>query len=124
MSARHPIERAVFAASVAALLTLVGLLVYDGLARTSEPRLTIALAAAERQGSGWVLPFAVHNDGGSAAMNVDVEVARLADDQLVESGTVTLPFVPQGSRVEAIVTFTEEPTPEATEARVLGYELP
>jgi uncharacterized protein (TIGR02588 family) len=121
---RHPLEWGVLAASVAGLCALVALLVFDGVTRTGAPELEIAVEQPQPQGEQWVVPIVVENRGASAAAGVDIELVLLAGDRELDSGTVTLPFVPEGSEVEAAVVFREDPGSGRIEPRVLGYELP
>jgi uncharacterized protein (TIGR02588 family) len=121
---RQPLEWAVLATSVAGLCALVALLVFDGVTRTGAPELEIAVEPFERQGDQWVVPIVVENRGASAAAAVDVELALLAGDRELDSGTVTLAFVPEGSEVDAAVVLREDPSSGRIEPRVLGYERP
>lgn len=41
-----------------------------------------------------------------------------------DTGTVTIPFVPARSSVEAVVVFPEDPRRLPAESRFLGYEVP
>lgn len=123
MRRRHAIEWAVLAASAAAIALLVALLVYDGIARTGEPRLRVVLEQPQAQGDAWVVPLSLRNDGEAAATAVDVEVTLAKGGQRSVS-TVTVGFAPGGSEVAAAVVFDESPTGGRLEPRVLGYEMP
>jgi uncharacterized protein (TIGR02588 family) len=121
---RHLLEWTVLGLSVAAIAVLVSLLVYDGVTRTGDPRLEIVLSPAQSQGDSWIVPLEVVNRGAAAAANVDIEVALSDGERELETSTVTLPFVPEGSEIDAVVVFSENPSGRETVARVLGYELP
>jgi uncharacterized protein (TIGR02588 family) len=123
-SGRHVLEWTILGLSLAAVATLVALLVYDGLTRTGDPRLAVTVAPAQSQGERWVVPLEVANHGATAATNVDVEVTLEDEGRELEVSTVTLAFVPEGSEVEAAVVFSESPSGKRAVARVLGYELP
>jgi uncharacterized protein (TIGR02588 family) len=119
---RHAVEWVAVAVSALAIATLVALLVYDGTTRRGEPELVIVLEAPIESERRFVVPLLVENHGGVAAGSVEIEVALTANGRELETGAVTLDFVPAGSEVEAAVVFTEDPARGRLEARVLGFQ--
>ena len=124
MTSRHRTEWLVLAVSLAAILTLVALLIYGGITEEDEPRLRIELATPVEHDGNWLVPFRLRNDGGIAATNVDVEVSLTGLDGEPTASTVTIAFAPGGSTVDGTVVFDQDPADGRLQPRILGYELP
>jgi uncharacterized protein (TIGR02588 family) len=120
---RHAIEWVVLAASGAAVVALGVLLVYDGLARSGDPRLQVVLEQPYQQSEAWVVPISLRNKGEAAATAVDVEVTLVKAGQQTTS-SVTIGFAPGGSEIAAAVVFDQDPSGGRLQPRVLGYEVP
>ena len=122
---RNWVEWTALAVSGAAIVALVGFLVVDGLTHP-ERRAVLAVVPrpAEAVGSTFQVPIRVRNDGYQSAENVDVEVVLKDGESDVDTGSVSIPFLPARSSVEAVVVFGEDPAKFRVEGRVLGYEVP
>jgi uncharacterized protein (TIGR02588 family) len=122
LRSRHAVEWIAVAVSALAIATLVALLVYDGTTRRGGPELVVVLEAPVESERGFVVPLLAENHGGMAAGNVEIEVMLTANGRELQTGAVTLDFVPAGSEVDAAVVFTEDPAGGRLEARVLGFQ--
>lgn len=121
---RNAVEWLVLAASVLAIVALVGVLVAEGLRETHPPSPTVELRPAEaRQApTGWIVPATLANAGDRAAQAVVLEAtATVAGEE--ESSELEVDFLPAGSSVDVAFAFSAAPDGEVT-VRLVSFREP
>lgn len=122
---KNLLEWAVFAVSAILVLGLIAILLEANLDRTRGPAdLRVELGEPQRQGSSYLVPVDVRNEGGATAEDVKVEVALRSGDAEVERAELVLKFVPAQSNREGSVIFTRDPRCCEMTARPVGFESP
>lgn len=122
---KNPVEWAVFAVSLAALLATVGFLVWDAVTSgSSSPDLRIELGPPEPRSGGFAVPVTVRNRGDETAEGVHVEVTLELPGAPPETAEIEMAFVPRRSQREGWVTFRRDPRQGRLAGRALGYEKP
>jgi len=122
---KNRVEWTVFAASLALITVLVGILVRHEFARPATPPELHARATATRAaGQGFAVGVEVENRGGETAASVVIEVEMIATGGSPERGELQIAFVPHGATRKGEVMFTRDPSGATLRARVLGYERP
>jgi uncharacterized protein (TIGR02588 family) len=122
---KNILEWIVFGVSAVAIAGILAMLVTMGV--TSEdrpPLLRITVGAPVAIGDAHRVPVEVKNDGGATAEGVNIEVALLSGTKVVESGELTIAFVPRGSTRKGWVTFHNDPRQFAIKARASGFNEP
>jgi uncharacterized protein (TIGR02588 family) len=123
---KNVLEWSVFAASVALIAAVVGVLVYGARStRHRPPLLLVSAGTAERLDSGhYRLPVTVKNEGDQTAEQAKIEVILEENGEEVERGEMTIPFVPQGSTRQGWIVFSRDPRCCRVSARATGYHRP
>jgi uncharacterized protein (TIGR02588 family) len=122
---KNPLEWAVFAVSLAAILATLGFLVWDAsTANGSSPDLRVELGAPESGAGGFRVPVTVRNQGDETAEGVQVEVTLELPGAPPEKAGIEMAFVPRRSQREGWVTFRSDPRQGRLSGRALGYEKP
>lgn len=122
---KNLLEWIVFGISAVAIAAVLAVLVTTGV--TSEdrpPLLQITVGAPVAIGDAHRVPVAVKNDGDATAEGVNIEVALLSGEQVVESGELMIAFVPRGSTRKGWVTFRNDPRRFTVKARASGFNEP
>ena len=123
--AKNPLEWAVFAVSLAAVLATVGFLVWDAAtADGSSPDLRIELGLPEARSGAFAVPVMVRNHGDVTAEGVHVEVTLEIPGTPPEPAEIEMAFVPRRSQREGWVTFQRDPRQGRLTGRAMGYEKP
>lgn len=111
--------------SLAAIVTVIGLLVVEGLSGNGARAMPSAEVDAESGYAtdiGWVVPAVVRNDGDAPAERVVLEAsARVNGEQQVS--TLEIDFLPADSEVELAFGFSAEPEGDVT-VRIVGFGVP
>ena len=122
---KNPLEWAVFAVSLAAILATVGFLVWDAAtADGSSPDLRVELGRPEARSGAFAVPVTVHNRGDETAEEVRIEVTLEAPGTPPETAEIGMAFVPRRSQREGWVTFRRDPRQGRLAGRAVGYEKP
>ena len=119
------LEWLALAASVLAVVGVVGFLIVDGLQDEGRPPLPIVelhTSEAYRSEQGWLLPAAVTNGGDSAAEALVLRATAEVGGEAEES-ELTVDYLPAGTEVEVTFGFSTEPD-GGVEVQVIGFRLP
>ena len=112
---RNVVEWVVFTLGTLLTLTVAGFLLVDAFDGPHEIRLSARLTEARRIAEGIEVPVHVHNAGGAAAVDVQVEVCDITG----ECRDLLFPHVPSEGDREAVAVFP--PTAAAFTVRVASY---
>lgn len=119
------VEWVVLAISAAAVVGLVGFLLFDGItdeARPPEPRVELQVDAAYDVPGGWIVPARVTNAGDGAAEALVLRATATVDG-VEEESEIAIDFLPAGTDVEISFGFSAEPVGEVT-VQTVGFRLP
>ncbi len=119
------LEWVALAASVVAVIGVVGFLVVDGVAdegRPPTPVVELLDAEAYMTDHGWILPAELTNDGDTAAEALGLR-ATAAVDGSEEESEISVDYLPAGTAVSVSFGFSAEPEGEVT-VQVIGFRLP
>lgn len=122
---RNSLEWLILAASLTAIVGVVGFLVVEAVADGGRPASVGATADVDRGSpaeNGWLIPVRVYNRGGSAALSVAVEVSAMVEGT-EEVSELTVDVLAGGSEVELLAGFSAEPD-GIVAVRVVGLERP
>lgn len=122
---RNALEWAILAVSLAAILGVVGFLLFEAISDGGRPAQVAATAdssRAEDTAGGWLVPIRVYNDGGSAAIGIVVEVTATVGG-VEEVSQLTVDVLAGGSEVELRAGFSDPPD-GAVAVRIVGLETP
>lgn len=121
---KNRLEWTVFGISLALILSVAGLLVYQEITGGDSPASLVARAGEARDtGDGYVVPVDVRNEGDTTAEEVQLE-ATLTWADGVERGEAVLPLVPYRSDRRVWIAFSHDPRDGEIRVRVLGYREP
>ena len=121
---KNNLEWTVFGISLALILSVAGLLVYQEITGGDSPASLVARAGEARDtADGYVVPVDVRNEGDTTAEEVQLE-ATLTWDDGVERGEAVLPLVPYRSDRRVWIAFSHDPRDGEIKVRVLGYREP
>ncbi len=115
------------AALVSSLLVLsvVGYLLYDAVARPrTPPSITVHADTVLKAGGQWLVRFRAENHGHETAAGVAVEGALMEGEREVEASQATLDYVPGESVRHGGLFFGADPRAYRLELRVHGYQEP
>ena len=120
-----PLEWAVAVVGLLLVLSTIGYLLYQAVAGDESPPnfAFVVHEIVEREG-GFLVEFSAKNVGGSAASAVMVEGVLRSGDETVETGEVTIDYIPAGSERRAGLFFTEDPAAYELVIRPLGFQEP
>ena len=122
---KNPLEWAVFAVSLAAVLATVGFLAWDAAtADGSSPDLQIELGVPEARSGAFAVPVTVHNRGDQTAEGVHIEVTLETPGTPPETAEIEMAFVPRRSQRGGWATFLQDPRQGRLAGRAVGYENP
>jgi uncharacterized protein (TIGR02588 family) len=121
---KNHLEWTVFGISLALILSVAGLLVYQEMTGGDSPASLVARAGEARDTpDGYVVPVDVRNEGDTTAEEVQLE-ATLTWRDGVERGEAVLPLVPYRSDRRVWIAFSHDPRDGEIKVRVLGYREP
>lgn len=103
----------------------IAYLIHSGLTKDdTPPDVVVSLDQVLPGKQGFRVLLSARNSGGRTAEEVAIE-GRLTDGgHVVETGAVTLDFLPPESRRKATMTFRNDPGRYQLELRALGYREP
>jgi uncharacterized protein (TIGR02588 family) len=119
------LEWGALAASVIAVVAVVGFLVVDGISdegRPPTPVVELLDAEAYMTEHGWILPAQLTNDGDTAAEALVIRATATVEGTEEES-EISVDYLPAGTAVEVSFGFSAEPEGEVT-VQVVGFRLP
>jgi uncharacterized protein (TIGR02588 family) len=103
----------------------VGFMTYEAFfGDATPPRIEVAIDKVLPSGDRYLAMLSVTNHGGTAAAQVVVEGDLRAGDETLESSSVTLNYVPAGSRRRAGLLFQHDPRKYQLRVAPRGFELP
>jgi len=110
-------------------LVLVGgsviFILLEGVRSLDEPpRLAIDAEAVVRSGEGYLVLFRVWNAGSATAAQVEIEGRLVSGAGTIETGQVTIDYVPAGSERRGGFVFDHDPEAYRLDLRVTGYAEP
>jgi uncharacterized protein (TIGR02588 family) len=121
---KNRLEWTVFGISLALILAVAGLLVYQEITGGDSPASLVARAdAPQATAGGFAVPIDVRNIGDTSAEEVRIEAA-LTWTGGTERGEVVVPLVPYRSKRRAWIAFSHDPRDGEITVRVLGYREP
>lgn len=119
------VQRAIFVFGILVLIGLFSLLIYQSSGDTEQPpiiEISISHQAAQPQNA---YRLQVQNVGEQSAMNANISVNLYQQGELLETSTISLNYLPTGSKKEARVVFQSPHT--ASDSLVvssINYEIP
>lgn len=119
------LEWGALAASVVAVVAVVGFLIVDGISdegRPPTPVIELLDAKAYQTEHGWILPAQLTNDGDTAAEALVIRATATVEGTEEES-EISVDYLPAGTAVEVSFGFSAEPEGEVT-VQVVGFRLP
>jgi len=122
---RNALEWVILVTSLAAIIGVVGFLVFEAVADGGRPASVGAVADMDRgtaSDDGWLIPVRVFNRGGSAALSVAVEVKAIVGGT-EEVSELTVDVLAGGSEVELRAGFSGQPEGDVA-VRIMGLETP
>ena len=108
------------------LISVISLLIYEGLTeKTTPPDIVLHATTIQAQSQGHVIEVQVHNLGGKPAAKVLVSgELQTPQGNTVEQAQTEIDFLPAGSHKNAGLFFTRDPNQHQVKLRPLGYEEP
>ncbi len=119
------LEWGALAASVVAVVGVVGFLTVDGIRDEGRPPTPVAElldAEAYMTDHGWILPAELTNDGDTAA-ELLVMRATATVDGAEEESEISVDYLPAGTAVTVSFGFSAEPEGEVT-VQVVAFRVP
>jgi uncharacterized protein (TIGR02588 family) len=121
---KNGLEWFVFGLSLALILSVAGLLLYQELTGGDAPASLVARVGEPREtAGGYVVAVDVRNEGDISAEDVRLQ-ATLTWTGGSEQGEAVLPLVPYRSSRRVWIGFTHDPRRGTIEVRVVGYREP
>jgi len=115
------------AAGVGLLLVLVvfGSIGWQALGdATSPPDVVVETTGVARTGSGYRVMFRARNRGGAAAAQVRIDGILSGGDQMPETSSVILDYIPGQSAREGGLFFSRDPQAGVLAVRAAGFAKP
>ena len=91
---------------------------------SSAPAIVTQVDSVVPQRHGFLVQISVLNSGGSVAAGLVVEAALKNESATLETSTITMGYVPSGSRRKAGLYFTKDPRRFDLQVRAKGFEQP
>lgn len=121
---KNILEWIVFGLSLAILIGVIGVLVYQAVHVRDDPPLLSVTMEDPVRGHGQVrIPLLLFNKGDRPAIEVQVEVSGTIDGEKITS-SVHFDYIPRHAKRAGWVTFPGELVPPDVSARVPGYADP
>ena len=107
------------------VVAAVGFLLYQALAvKGTPPDITLAIEATSEVQQGYLVTVTVHNGGGETVAGLTVEGELKDGEEVLESDTATLDYVPAHSTRRVGFFFQENPADFDLTLRASGYQSP
>lgn len=121
----HILEWVIGAASALLVVAMIGFVLYQAFTATSaHPELHVVAETIEPAGDGFHVIFRAANRGGATAAGVEVEGRIERGGETLETGRVTLDYVPAHSRQKGGLLFSEDPRQGRLVLEAVGYSEP
>lgn len=102
-----------------------GFMLYKAIAGgSSPPAIVTQIDSVAPSEDGFLVQISVLNKGGSVAVGLVVEGVLKSESATVETSTITMGYVPSGSRRKAGLYFTKDPQRFDLQVRSKGFEQP
>lgn len=122
MDRRNNVEWAILAASLIAVVGLVGFLIVDGVTDAGRPPSPLVALHPERAyaiTTGWLLPATARNNGDKSAQSVALRATATVNGE-TEEAEVSIDYLPAGTEVEVTFGFSAEPDGDVL-VRITGF---
>lgn len=106
------------------LLAVLGYLVWDGTRASSPAQFSTIIEPARSSGDHFYLPVSVDNIGGESVQGLGLTVELLEGESVLESSSVTLDWLPEGSTRRVVLVFERDPAGLRKRVRFGGYQVP
>jgi uncharacterized protein (TIGR02588 family) len=106
-------ERITFLISLAILLGLLGLLVFQLLAEDDQPpsiQVTLLRESAYRAAEMYYLPVEIANLGDQTAQNLEIVLSLESEDGQAEAASFAIPFLPGQDSIRGTAVFDQDPS--------------
>ena len=118
-------EWLVAAVGLVLVLGSVGFMLYQAFDREqAPPNVTVHVDSVLALDSAYLLQFRAINRGEEAAAGVTIEGELKSDTGAVETGQVTVDYIPSQSERRGGLFFREDPRRFRVEVRATGYQRP
>lgn len=122
---KNILEWIVFGISAVAIAGVLTILITTAPSSPGQPPLLqISVGTPTAAGDTHRVPVLVKNAGDQTAENAQIEVMLKSGEEVVESGELTIAFVPRGSSRKGWVTFHHDPRRFTIVARASGFNEP
>ena len=103
----------------------IGFVLFNALSRDNSPPVLIVTREKTKQiKTGYLIEFKVKNAGSQTASAVVVEGSLVQNGENIETGEVTLDYVPSNSEREGGLIFSANPEKAELKLHAKGYEKP
>lgn len=103
----------------------IGFVLYNAIyAKDSPPDLIVIKENIKQAKAGYLVKFKVKNTGNQTASAVVIKGALVQNGENIETGEVTLDYVPSDSEREGGLYFSKNPSEFELELNAEGYEKP
>ncbi len=111
---------------LALILSSIGFMLYQaGGGKPSPPDVTVQTQSIVTTRNGFLVTFTAVNEGGSTAEGLTVEgVLRRNGNEIVESSSTVIEYLPAHSEREGGLFFAGDPRQHELLLRAKGYEKP
>jgi uncharacterized protein (TIGR02588 family) len=111
---------------LALILGSIGFMLYQAaVGESSPPDVTVQTQSIVTTRNGYLVTFRAVNEGGSTAEGLTVEgVLRRNGNEIVESSSTIIEYLPAHSEREGGLFFTGDPRQHELLLRAKGYEKP
>lgn len=123
---KNVLEWSVFGVSLALLLALLGVLLFEALVDDEEtPELTVEFGPLTSGNGQPALPVLLRNGGNRTVQELEIEVMLHAlAGGAEESVRLRFPYVPKNSALRGWVHFRRDPAQAEFRARIVSYTMP
>ncbi len=92
--------------------------------KSTPPILSISLDSASPIENGFLVRFSVKNTGNQTAADLNIEGVLKNGEEIEETSTMALTYVPANSNRQGGLFFTKNPNELDLQIRALGYSVP
>ena len=114
------------AIGAAIIVGMIGTIGYQAMSAdgAAPPEIAVELSSIRSSGNHYIVEIAAKNRSDATAAQVEIEATLTRAGREIETGRLTLDYVPGDSKVEGGIYFTEDPRSGQLELRPLGYSRP
>ena len=118
-------ERAMAVLGAACLLGLLGFLLWQAVAgKQGPPDIVVEVKQVVAVEAGWLLSFRARNRGGETAANAVIRGELRNGENVLESASLTIDYVPPSSVREGGLYFRRDPRRHQLILEPVGYATP